>query len=129
MWKILVVDDNFVNRKLLIETLKDKAYCEVAANGKEAIEAYELSIKEFRPYDLILLDIKMPGIDGLEVLQNIRENERSRNIMLGEGIPIIIVTAYKQPLLEAFNRGCDDYLLKPIVPETLIKKIEKKISK
>lgn len=129
MWKVLVVDDNFVNRKFLVEILKGKAVCDVAANGNEALVAYDLSVKEDRPYDAILLDIAMPEMDGIQVLEKIRGNERSRGIMLGDGIPVIMVTAYKQPFMDAFNKGCDDYLLKPIDPDVLINKIEEKINR
>jgi two-component system chemotaxis response regulator CheY len=126
MWRILVVDDNFTNRKLLLDILEDYAKCDVAVNGREAIDAFNLSLKE-KPYDLILLDIAMPEINGLEVLQVIRESEQKAGIDLGDGIPIIMVTAYKQPFIEAFDRGCDNYIIKPIDPDELIQKIKEKI--
>ncbi|OGX31002.1 MAG: hypothetical protein A2787_02685 [Omnitrophica WOR_2 bacterium RIFCSPHIGHO2_01_FULL_48_9] len=92
----------------------------------EAVNAYNLSIKK-NPYNLILLDIEMPGINGLEILKKIRESEKTAGIRLGEGVPIIIVTAYEKRFLEAFNYGCDDYVLKPIDPDILVKKIEQKM--
>jgi two-component system chemotaxis response regulator CheY len=127
MWRILVVDDNFVNRKLIIEVLKGQAECDIAATGKEAIEAYDLSIENDEPYDLILLDISMPEMDGMAVLEYIRKNELSSGIDLGEGIPIIMVTAYQEPFEAASQKGCDDYILKPIQPETLVSKIKARI--
>ncbi|MFA5087517.1 MAG: response regulator [Candidatus Omnitrophota bacterium] len=126
MYRILIVDDNFENRQLLAEILREVAECDFAANGIEAVEAYNLSLKK-DPYNLILLDIEMPGITGLEILKKIRESEKAAGIQLGDGIPIIIVTAYEKRFLEAYNYGCDDYILKPIDPEILIKKIEQKI--
>ena len=126
MYRILIVDDNFENRQLLAEILREVAECDFAANGKEAIEAYNLSLKK-DPYSLILLDIEMPGINGLEILKMIRDSEKKAGIPLGEGIPIIIVTAYEKRFVEAYNYGCDDYVLKPIDPEILIKKIEQRI--
>jgi len=129
MWKILVVDDDFVSRKLMLEILKDKAKCDVAATGREAIEAYNVSIRENDIYDLILLDISMPDIEGLEVLKKIRENEERAGILLGEGIPIIMVTAHEEPYITAFNRGCDDYMLKPINASVLLGKIKGKLQK
>ena len=126
MYRILIVDDNFENRQLLAEILREVSECDFAANGAEAVDAYNLSLKG-QTYNLILLDIEMPGINGLEILKKIRESEKKAGIRLGEGIPIIIVTAYEKRFLEAFNYGCDDYVLKPIDPDLLIKKIEQKI--
>jgi len=126
MYRILIVDDNFENRQLLAEILREVSECDFAANGLEAVEAYNLSLKK-DPYNLILLDIEMPGINGLEILKKIRESEESAGITLGNGIPIIIVTAYEKRFTEAYNNGCDDYILKPIDPDILVKKIEQKI--
>ncbi len=128
MWKILVVDDNLENRELLVEILREVAACDVATDGKGAIEQYTNALKE-KSYDLILLDIEMPEIDGLEILRNIRENEKEAGIALGEGIPIIMVTAHRKPFLNAFYQGCNDYILKPIDADKLIKKIEQKLQK
>ncbi|RKY34251.1 MAG: response regulator [Candidatus Omnitrophota bacterium] len=123
MWKILVVDDDFITRKLTIEMLKEQAMCDTAANGKEAMQAYQHSLDTKQNYDLILLDVSMPEIDGLGVLRLIREQEKEDGVLLGEGIPIIIVTAYKKTFTDAFTQGCDDYLLKPLFAKTLIEKI------
>ena len=127
MWNILVVDDNFFNRKLLVEILKDKANCDIAANAEEALEAYTNSVTNTKPYDVILLDIAMPGESGLDVLTKIRKEEESRGIKLGKGIPIIMVTAHKEPLFSAFDRGCDDYIVKPVCGDSLIAKIAEKV--
>ncbi len=127
MSRVLVVDDNFLNRKLIIEIISDIAQCDVAVNGKEALEAYALSNEKNDPYDLILLDIAMPGIDGIEVLKHVRDAEATRGVLLGEGLPIIMTTAYKEPFLDAFSKGCDDYILKPIQPEVLLQKVKEKL--
>jgi len=82
-----------------------------------------------QPYDLILLDIEMPDIDGLEILRKIRKNEEAAGIALGDGIPIVMVTAHRKPFLDAFYQGCTDYVVKPISADKLIKKIEQKLNK
>jgi len=123
MHKILIVDDNFENRQLLAEILREVAVCDFAATGKEAIEAYNLSLQKSEPYSLILLDIELPEVNGLEILNKIRESEKNVGIPLGEGIPVIIVTAYEKRFLEAFDKGCDDYILKPINTDELLSKI------
>lgn len=129
MYRILVVDDNFENRQLLAEILREISVCDFAANGIEAIEAYNLSLKKNEPYSLILLDIELPGINGLEILGKIRESEEAAGIKLGDGIPIIIVTAYEKRFLEAYNKGCDDYVLKPIDTNELLTKVSNVLEK
>jgi len=125
MLKMLVADDNFVNRKLLMQLLRDKAVCDAAASGAETLEAYNLSLRERRPYDIILLDISMPDIGGLQVLRLIRESEARAGVSAGEGVAGVMVTAYQEPFAQAFNAGCDDYVLKPVEPGDLYAKIDK----
>ena len=124
MWKVLVVDDEPINRKLLIEILGDQAACDVAGDGKEALDAFRSSLKS-EPFDIILLDISMPDMDGVEVLRIIRELEEERGVRLGSGIPVIMVTAYTAPFMTSFKEGADDYILKPVDPDQLLAKMEK----
>ena len=128
MSKILIVDDNNENRMLLVEILRDVVECDDVASGQEAIEAYVKALQS-EPYRLMLLDIEMPEIDGLEILRKIRESESEAGIPLGEGVPIIMVTAHKKPFLNAFYQGCTDYILKPIDVEKLRGKILEKLKK
>ncbi|MCP3893738.1 MAG: response regulator, partial [Bacteroides sp.] len=113
MWRILVADDVQVNRELVLDILDGYAECDVAADGKEAIEKINASLPD-APYDLLLLDIAMPEVNGLDVLKRIRDNEGDAGIPLGDGMPVIMVTAYTQPCIESFDRGCDDYIVKPV---------------
>jgi len=125
--KILVVDDQIANRQLIQEILRKNADCDMAANGKEAIEACEIA-KERIPYDIVLLDISMPEMNGLEFLDYLRNQEQKKGVSFGEGLPVIMVTAYKEEFMKAYNRGCDDYVLKPIDPSILRNKISKIIN-
>ncbi|MFH0754799.1 MAG: response regulator [Candidatus Omnitrophota bacterium] len=127
MWKILVVDDNFANRQLMVEVLREAAVCDIATNGREAFEAYQISQEKKNYYDLVLLDIAMPGVDGLAFLNMVREVEKMAKVRVGEGLPIIMVTAFDKPFVRAFNAGCDDYILKPIDPGQLLHKIKMKL--
>lgn len=129
MPRILVVDDNAKNCELVVESLTDIVQCDVAVSGEEALVAYNKKIESSDPYALILLDIAMPGIDGIDVLKAIRVKEELRGVRLGYGTPVIMVTAYKEPFRNAFNNGCDDYILKPIDPDALVEKVKEKLNK
>jgi two-component system alkaline phosphatase synthesis response regulator PhoP len=101
--KVLVVDDEEQIRELLREFLVDAGYeVLMAANGEEAIE---LAQRE-RP-DLILLDIRMPELDGVETCVRLKTHEETRSI------PVIIATAFTDTLAEALDAGADDFVNKP----------------
>jgi CheY-like chemotaxis protein len=119
MKKILVVEDNEKNMYLISFILKKNSYEVIEATSGE--ESVELAIKE-RP-DLILMDIQLPGIDGLEATKRIRASKAD-----GE-IPIIALTSYAMTgdKEKALAADCTGYIEKPIVPETFIAEIEKYI--
>ena len=127
MWNVLVVDDDADNRKLLLGILEEHAKCDLASSGREAYEIFQRSFTEKKPYDVILLDVAMPEMDGVEVLNRIREFEKGHNVRLGKGVPIIMVTAHSNSFMKSFNGGCDDYILKPVDADKLIEKMKKKI--
>jgi diguanylate cyclase (GGDEF)-like protein/PAS domain S-box-containing protein len=103
---VLVVDDNELNRDALSCLLRFHRYeVEVGADGHEA-----LALLESRSFDLVLLDVEMPGLNGLEVLTQIRATRNQTDL------PVIMVTASGQgpAIVEAFDLGANDYLTKPI---------------
>lgn len=101
--KILVVDDEERVRNLLDSFLKKQGHEVVlAAHGEEALE---LAAKE-RPA-MILLDVKMPRLDGLEVCRKLKQDQETSHI------PVIMATAYKDHLGEALDTGADDFITKP----------------
>jgi len=117
MKKILVVEDNKVNMYLICFILKKGGYEVIEAwSGEEGVE---LAIKE-KP-DLIIMDIQLPGIDGLEATRRIRNSKAD-----GE-ISIIALTSYAMTgdREKALNAGCTGYIEKPINPETFMSEIEK----
>jgi CheY-like chemotaxis protein len=125
--KILLVDDEPQIVDLFSTVLREEGYRAVtAASGPEALGLY-LFARYNEPFDLMVLDITMPRIDGLQVLETIRSDEAARGIACGDGLPIIMLTAYKSTCMKSFNLGCDDYILKPVQPEILINKIRSKI--
>jgi len=103
---ILVVDDNEMNRDMLSRRLLRKGYeVSVAEGGREALE-----LLEQQPFELVLLDIMMPGIDGLEVLETVRETRPL------EELAIVMATAKDQSedIVKALKMGANDYVTKPI---------------
>ena len=117
--KILLAEDNAINQKLALRLLEKRGHSVVIANnGKEALARLDEDI-----FDLILMDIQMPEIDGLEATAIIREREKRK----GGHLPIVAMTAHamkgdKERCLEA---GMDDYVSKPIKPAELFAAIER----
>lgn len=117
---ILIVDDNPANQKLARVILQAEGYeIRTAADGEQAIAA----IRAERP-SLVLMDIQLPGMDGLEVTRRLRADEATRTI------PIVAVTAYamKGDRERAFEAGCDGYISKPIDPLALPSQIAEFLS-
>ena len=126
-YKVLVVDDEPVNCKLLREFLEDVANCDTVQSGEQAVNMFEMAFKTDNRYDLVLLDIAMPEMDGLEVLEKIRAFEEENGLLLGKGVKIIMITAIKEAFMTAFKRGAEDYILKPVDQDILLNKIEEQL--
>ena len=112
---ILLVDDTPANLHVLVAALKDNYRIKTASNGFDALG---LAAREDRP-ELILLDMIMPGMNGIEVLQKLRDNTETA------GIPVIFVTAdsSEQSQLNGLELGADDYLAKPVVTAVLLVRV------
>ncbi len=109
-FRILVVDDELIVRDSLKEILDEEGYAvEMAGSGPEALEALAQ-----QPYQLMLLDIKMPGMDGVEVLQKAKDAHPD--------LSVLMMTAYAtvETAVEAMKIGALDYLIKPFEPDKLI---------
>ncbi len=116
--KILAVDDDYINLKLIHSMLKNNANVYEVDEAKDGLEALT-KIKEFDDIDLILLDIKMPIMDGIEFMENISLLPNKKNI------PIIILTTDESMKHKAFDSGAFDFLVKPIREQELNEKILK----
>jgi two-component system chemotaxis response regulator CheY len=114
--RILIVEDDFVSRRVMQEYLTPFGVCEIAVSGPEAIEAFRVAWREGHPYDLIYLDIMIPDKDGLTVLREIRIIEAGMGISGLKGVKVIMTTAINEPrtIMEAFQERCEAYLVKPV---------------
>ncbi|HEX5421974.1 MAG TPA: response regulator [Candidatus Acidoferrales bacterium] len=112
-WNILLAEDNILNQRVAASILKKKGhFVQPVNNGKEALEA--LACERF---DLVLMDVQMPELDGFEATRAIRHQEEQT----GQHIPIIAMTAHamKGDRERCLDAGMDDYLAKPVEPKAL----------
>lgn len=124
--KCLIAEDDFVSRKLLNTFLLPYGEVDIAANGKEALEAFAAALSDHTPYDLICLDVKMPGIDGLQALQKIREIEKKSGIKEQLTAKVIMTTGFsdKEVVIAAARFGCSAYMIKPLTRMKVITQLE-----
>ncbi len=113
MIRILVVEDESQISSIVVKYLQKSGYeCHVAENGLEALQMFSE-----QHFHLVILDIMMPGIDGYEVLQRIREVSQ---------VPVIMLTAKQDEVdrLKGFQIGADDYVIKPFSPRELVERVK-----
>ena len=119
--KVLVIEDNPDNMILICDILELNGYATVCATtGRDGV-----SLAEEQEPDFILLDIQLPDIDGYEVLDIIRSNERTKRNT------VIAITSYAMAgdQERLINKGCDGYIEKPIDPNIIMKQIKDIIGK
>ncbi len=116
--KVLLAEDNAINQLIAKEELEDMGLVvSVANDGKQAVEIWQQG-----GFDLILMDVQMPEMDGLEASQKIRELERGSGLRM----PIVALTAnaMKEDLQRCLDAGMDDYVTKPFQPHQLAAKLK-----
>lgn len=115
---ILVVDDDAMNLRRTKIILEKQYRVVLAESGEKALEKLESN-----EIDLILLDIEMPGMNGMETFEHIKERY--------DGIPVIFLTAsgYEDDVKSAIRLGAVNYLKKPFLPQELINRIAKEFEK
>lgn len=114
--KVLAVDDDFINLKLLHSMLKKNTSIKEVVEAQNGLDALNI-LKEQQDIDLVLLDIKMPIMDGIEFLDNLQSIEELKTT------PVIVLTTDETRKSEAFDRGAFDFLVKPIREQELSSKI------
>ncbi|MES9904287.1 MAG: response regulator, partial [Sedimenticola sp.] len=119
--RALVVDDNNIARKVLCEMLASASFqTESVTSGQEAIDELNRAVGEGRPYGLVIMDWKMPGMDGVEATRRIKQEQH-----LSQTPTIIMVTAHghEEVMRQAEQVGMDGFLLKPVSPSQLFDSI------
>ncbi len=116
--KVLVVDDDMINRKLMAAMLKKNPTIEEIVEASDGQEAITL-LKDLNDIDLVLLDIIMPVMDGIAVLQIMNSNPKLQNI------PVIVLTTDETKKSEALNSGANDFIAKPVRENDIMEKIQR----
>ena len=114
---VIVADDDTITRSIINLKLKSRGYTvKTASDGSEALRMIEAETP-----DLVVLDAMMPGIDGFELLRQIKTTPKTANTI------VVMLTSRKleQDIVGALNSGASDYLVKPFIPEELAVRISR----
>ncbi|MDD2309863.1 MAG: response regulator [Desulfuromonadaceae bacterium] len=126
--KCLIAEDHLLSRRILKELLPTQFDSDIAVNGQEAIDSFQLAHDSKRPYDVIFMDIMMPIVDGLEALLCIRTLERRMEIPHEMAVKVIMTTALDDPhtVIRSLNEcQADSYIVKPLSRQKLITELRK----
>ena len=125
--RVLIAEDDYVSREFLLRFLSKYGICDVTVNGKEAVEAYIISLEMEEYYDLICLDIMMPELDGTEVLKVIKEMEKVNELDEKNKSKIIMMTALNdsETVKGTYRDGSHAYAVKPLDTDKILQVLEK----
>ncbi len=125
--KILIAEDDFTSRSILLRMLGELGECEVAVDGEEALEVFKNNFGTSDAYQLLCLDIMMPKLSGQEVLRKIRAFEKLNAVEPDGAVKVIMTTALgdSETVIDAFKNGCESYVVKPISKHLLFEEIKR----
>ena len=114
--KILLAEDDFASRKFMSKILDQYGDADITVNGLEAVDAFLMALDDDERYDLVILDVMMPMLDGYQVLSTIRKFEAERNFKPEERTKVVMTTALNEEMnvKKAMEIGCDAYVGKPV---------------
>ena len=128
MVKCLVVDDDELGRELIAQYLEGVAECDMAENGLIAVEMFRNAFEGGNRYDLIILDIVMPEMDGHSAAKEIRKIEKEWGVSINEGVNIVVLSSLSPPgdVIQAYiSAKSAAHLVKPVQPEKLLATLSK----
>lgn len=125
MTKILIVDDEEMGRTVMEEMFSRYGRFISVSTGKEAVKIYKKEFEKNEKFDLVLLDISLEDISGLEVLKHIKIIESSKGTVEEKESAIVMVTAHseKNIVIDCIRAGCKAYFIKPLKQEKVDKKL------
>ena len=128
MLRILIVEDEPVNREFMLLSLRGLGQCQAVATGEDAVLAQQTALEQDQPFDVIFLDILLPGMNGLQALEQLRALELRHEVPPERQVPVIVTTGLDddQAASRAFIQGhALSYMTKPFragqIPEELRK--------
>lgn len=123
--KILIVDDEEISRTILLSKMVHMGTCVAVNSAKTALAELDKANSENQPFDVITLDVSMPGVGGQELLEHIRKKEVQNKIPKNDRVKILMITARMNlgTINACIKRGCNGYLTKPVSEVQLIQSL------
>jgi len=125
--RTLIVDDEMVSRTKLELIMENFGDCQTLEHGDDALAVFHEAHQEGNPFNLIMLDINLPGMDGIQLLSAIRNAEKELNIEKSQRAKILMASSYrdKERIVASVQSGCDDYIGKPFDLDLIRDKLNK----
>ena len=122
---ILIVEDDGVSSSLLTAILSPCGQCSVVVDGTAAVVSFRSALAAKQPYDLVCLDVMLPGMDGQYVLRRMRRLEEQHGIGGLDTAKIVMITALgdHRTVMDAFRSQCEGYIVKPIRKDKVLKQL------
>ncbi|MBF0242968.1 MAG: HDOD domain-containing protein [Desulfamplus sp.] len=125
--KILIAEDQAISREVLVKMLSGLCQIEAFGSGQEALKAFEVAFEKSEPFQMMILDVSMPGMSGIDLLKAIRAYEHKKDVPKEDRAKTLMFTSYadKDTVISCYRAGCDDYAIKPFNRKVIVEKIKK----
>jgi len=126
--RILIAEDDFGSQQFMKELLSAYGDVDVAVDGEEAVNAFQIAWEDKNPYDVVFMDIMMPEKTGHEAIQEIRQLEQKMKVHIKDEVKIIMSTVLDDPknVVKAYHKGgATSYIVKPVDKDKVELEMEK----